>query len=212
MNSKNKKGGLLLSENTLLLLDRMTDEEALTFIRVIRNYHKDGTLPPRDTERLVSISFDVFRADYDESQIKYLDKVKRMEEVNKNRRNTKSSRNRATSCENGTTTHDIAPNTIQYITLQNNTSNKESKAKKDVSLPLTLSPEEEEFVKWMGDNYPHLCQMEKPLTMRQYNDLEAKGYQTDEINAKLSAMENDKTVPRKKRSVYEVLKKWLENE
>ena len=60
---KYKKGGLLLSENTLLLFDRMTDEEGFVFLKLIRNYHRDGTLPPSDTERLVSISFDLFKAD-----------------------------------------------------------------------------------------------------------------------------------------------------
>lgn len=207
-----KKGGLLLSENTLLLFDRMTDEEALSFIRIIRNYHRDGTLPPPQTERLVSISFDVFKLDYDESQKKYQAKVDSIQAVNEGRKKTKSSRKRTTTHEDArsrneddTTTHEDAPNTLHNNTEQNN--NKEKEQKKDVS----LSEEEEEFNKWMVKNYPHLSDMEKPLTLKQYDDLQSKGFGMEEINAKLSAMENDKDVPRKKRSCYEVLLKWLKN-
>lgn len=143
---KYKKGGLLLSENTLLLFDRMTDEEGFVFLKLIRDYHRDGTLPTSDTERLVSISFDVFRADYDASQMKYREKVKRML---KNREKQEICEKSQEICETSQeiceTSQEIASNTIHNNTIHNNTSYKESKPKKDVSL--SLSDRKEEFRK-----------------------------------------------------------------
>ena len=135
---KYKKGGLLLSENTLLLFDRMTDEEGFEFLKLIRNYHKDGTLPSSDTERLVSISFDLFKADYDASQMKYREKVARMLKNREKQDISETSQDISeTSQEISETSQDIASNTIHINTSHNNTSSKERKPKKGASLSLS---------------------------------------------------------------------------
>ena len=143
---KYKKGGLLLSENTLILFDRMTDEEGFVFLKLIRDYHRNGTLPPSETERLISISFDLFKADYDASQMRYQEKVARMLKNREKQEISKTSQEiDETSQEISETSQEIVTNTIHNNTIQNNTSYKESKPKKDVSL--SLSERKEAFKK-----------------------------------------------------------------
>ena len=147
-----KKGGLLLSDNTVMLFDNMTEEEGMKFLRHILNYHKTGIEPGEDTDRVILLSFTVFKGDYDISQDKYKAKVRRIEEIN-NRKKATSNEIVTTSHEIVTTSHDIvttfeksSPNTLHNNTIHNN--KKESKPKKDgLSLSLSLSDRKEAFKK-----------------------------------------------------------------
>ncbi len=89
---------------------------------------------------------------------------------------------------------------------------KEGKGKDMEEDNKSLSLDEEKFNRFMADKYPHLSKMEKPLTYSQYIKLADGGYNENEINRKLDAMENDKRVPEQKRSCYDTLLNWLEND
>lgn len=195
---KYKKGGLLLSENTLLLFDRMTDEEGFVFLKLIRNYHRDGALPPSDTERLVSISFDLFKADYDASQMKYREKVARMLKNRERQEICETSQEISEkSQEVSKTSQEIESNTIHINTSHNNTSSKESKPKKDVSL--SLSDRKEAFKKeleqyrdkyesdMLNDFFQHWTQPNKSKTKMKF-----EGEKYWDLKARLDAWKNRK--------------------
>ena len=202
-----KKGGLLLSDNTVMLFDNMTEEEGMRFLRHILNYHKTGKEPGEGTERLLLISFKVFKADYDVSQEKYKDKVKRMEAINE-RKKANSYDNVTTSHDNVTTFEKSSPNTSHNNTITLHNNSKETDAKKDV-LSLSPSPSSKYhgFLNWLNDKCPHLLTMAIP-TETEFNKLLSKVGSDIELKSLLIQMDNRKDTAKKNYSIYRTALNW----
>lgn len=204
-----KKGGLLLSQNTVLLFDRMSDEEGMKFLRHIIQYHKTGKEPGEDVERLISISFALFKADYDVSQKKYLEKVERISKINERKNatlndavrnrndiDTKSTQNR----------NEVAPITLQYNTLHSLV------YKEREGEPPSVSQDYQNFKNWIFEKCPSLLKMDIP-TEEQYKELLA--YANNDKNIltdKLLSMNNDINVTKRKRSIYRTCYEWLKRD
>ena len=204
-----KKGGLLLSENTVLLFDRMSDEEGMKFLRHIIQYHKTGEEPGEDAERLISISFDLFKADYDASQRKYQEKVDRITKINE-RKNT--ALNDVTRNRNEVVTKSTRNrNEVAPITLHNITSHSLKDKEIDGEQP-SISQDYSNFKKWLFENCPRLLKMEIP-TEEDYNKLmEDANNDKNALTNKLLAMNNSTDVPRKNVSIYWTCHEWLKRD
>ena len=205
-----------------MLFDNMTEEERVKFLRYILNYHKTGEEPGEDTERLILISFKVFKADYDISQDKYKAKVHRIEEIN-NRRKASSNDIVTTSHDIVTTSHDIVTTSHDIVTTceksspntyHNNTTHiTEEEYKEEAGEPLSSTPAPQserytKFISWFGENCPHLKKMEQP-TEDQFFKLLEKAGNANKLQDILLAMENNKETPSKRRSVYLTATNWL---
>lgn len=88
--------------------------------------------------------------------------------------------------------------------------NKETDAKKDVSL--IISPEYSNFLKWLNINCPHLLKMEIPTEVEYKKLLALADGSKTKMTDKLLAMENDKKVPRNRRSIYRTCLEWLKRD
>ncbi len=72
-----------------------------------------------------------------------------------------------------------------------------------------LSPEYSNFLEWLNSNCPHLLGMEIPTEQEYKKLLEIADGSKKVLTDKLLAMENNKSVPKDKRSIYETCKEWL---
>lgn len=86
--------------------------------------------------------------------------------------------------------------------------NKETDAKKD-SLP--ISPDYSNFLTWLENNCPHLLGMQIPDEKEYQKLLELAGSKK-RMTDKLLAMENNKKVPKERRSIYKTCMEWLKND
>lgn len=82
---------------------------------------------------------------------------------------------------------------------------------KDIEESVSLSPEYQNFLNWLSDNCKNLLSMEIP-TEEEFNKLLKTAGNKKVLTDKLLAMENDKKVPKEKRSIYITCLKWLKND
>lgn len=74
---------------------------------------------------------------------------------------------------------------------------------------VSLSSDYSNFLGWLKENCPNLMRMEIP-TEDQYNKLlDAADHKKKTLTQKLLDMENDKNVPKTKRSIYRTCLNWL---
>ncbi len=93
---------------------------------------------------------------------------------------------------------------------KDNNNNKETKAKKDISL--IMSPEYTNFLEWLKTNCTHLLKMKIPTEVEYKKLLALADGSKTKLTDKLLAMENDKSVPKKKRSIYRTCLEWLKRD
>lgn len=73
-----------------------------------------------------------------------------------------------------------------------------------------IKEEEKKFLEGMEREYPHLCEMEEPLTYDQWMRL-ADAFPKEAIMQVLSNMENRKGLEKANRSCYRTARNWLRN-
>ena len=110
MKNKEKKGGLILSPETIVILRSLKGEDRDCFLDCVLDYHEKGSVPSDDVSDIVNISFKVFRMAYDTNQQKYKNKC------DKNRENIRKRYEKIRTYTNendGIRTNTNATNTIQ---------------------------------------------------------------------------------------------------
>ncbi len=198
-----------------MLFDNMTEEEGMKFLRHILHYHKTGEEPGEDTERGVLLAFKVFMSDYDKDQKKYKDKCDR------NRENILKRYKKLPS--NTTEYEDIRSNTTEYDRIHNNNNNnnnnnnvsietKEDTEETTAGPSVSVSPDYQNFIDWLNKNCTHLLKMNIPTEEEYQKLMEAADKDKKILTGKLLAMENNKDVPKTKRSIYRTCLEWLKRD
>lgn len=208
MKNEEKKGGLILSPEAIVILKSLKGEDKISFIDCVLDYHENGTTPNEGVSEIVSLSFNVFRMAYDNDQQKYKDKCER------NRENVLKRYERLrtnTNVNNGIRTNTNATNNNNNN--NNNVSNETEEDKEEAGKPLSSTPAPQserytKFISWFGENCPHLKKMEQP-TEDQFFKLLEKAGNANKLQDILLAMENNKETPSKRRSVYLTATNWL---
>ena len=80
--------------------------------------------------------------------------------------------------------------------------------KGDTSPETPISDEEKKFNEWFEKGYPHVTNMEQPLTLAQWTTLKDT-YGKEAIANVLTEMENWKPLTKKNRSAYSTAQNWL---
>jgi hypothetical protein len=78
MKDEKKKGGLILSPETIVILKDLKGEDKNRFIDCIIDYHENGTTPNESVCGAISTFFKVFRMTYDYNQKKYDEKCEKL--------------------------------------------------------------------------------------------------------------------------------------
>lgn len=208
MKNEEKKGGLILSPEAIVILKSLKGEDKICFIDCVLDYHENGTLPNEDVSEIVTLSFNVFRMAYDNDQQKYKDKCERNRE-NIRKRYEKVRTN--SDVNDGIRTNTKSTNNNNNN--NNNVTNVTEEDKEEAGQPLQSSPAPHseryaKFIVWFGENCPHLKKMEQP-TEEQFFKLLDKSGSANQLQDILLAMENDKNTPSKRRSVYLTANNWL---
>jgi len=81
----------------------------------------------------------------------------------------------------------------------------------EAPLSLSLSPEEKEFIDFMGKYFPSVQQLDEPLKPEQYKNLCSR-YGENRVMDKLTAMENRKDLLEKNKSAYKTVIKWIQRD
>lgn len=207
MKNEEKKGGLILSPEAIVILKSLKGEDKISFIDCVLDYHENGTTPNEGVSEIVSLSFNVFRMAYDNDQQKYKDKCER------NRENVLKRYERLrtnTNVNNGirTNTNATNNNNNNNVSIETEEDKKEEADKPLSSPPVLLSERYTKFISWFVENCPHLKKMEQPAEDQFFKLLEKAG-NANKLQDILLAMENNKETPSKRRSVYLTAMNWL---
>lgn len=77
---------------------------------------------------------------------------------------------------------------------------------------VSLSPDYSNFLEWLNKNCPHLLKMNIPTEEEYQKLMEAADKSKKKLTDKLLAMENNKDVPKTKRSIYRTCLEWLKRD
>ena len=77
---------------------------------------------------------------------------------------------------------------------------------------VSLSPDYSNFLEWLNKNCTHLLKMNIPTEEEYQKLLEAADKSKKKLTDKLLAMENNKDVPKTKRSIYRTCLEWLKRD
>lgn len=210
MENKEKKGGLILSPETIVILRNLKGEYRDCFLDCILDYHENGSTPSDDVSDVVNISFKVFRMTYDNDQKKYKEKCEKL-------RNNALSKKADASKSDQMQADASKSNQIGSNNNNNNNSNvtnvtEEDKEEVTAEPSLSLSPEYQSFLNWLNENCKNLLSMKIPTQSEYEKLLTAAGNSKQVLTDKLLAMDNNKKVPKEKRSIYRTCLEWLKRD
>ena len=212
MENKEKKGGLILSPETIVILRNLKGEDRDCFLDCVLDYHEKGSIPSDDVSDVVNISFKVFRMTYDNDQKKYKEKCEKL------RNNAISKRADASKCNqlqaDASKCNQIGSNNNNNSNNNSNVTNVTEEDIEEVTAEpsVSLSPEYQSFLHWLNENCKNLLSMKIPTQSEYEKLLIAAGNSKQVLTDKLLAMDNNKKVPKEKRSIYRTCLEWLKRD
>jgi hypothetical protein len=201
------KTSFLLHKDSLCILEKMTDEQAGRFIKIIYQYQVSKQLPEMDL--LMDMAITPFINQFLRDEFMY-EKIsedrkvagakggkKRVENLHKKKKTNKLEANQASASNFKQIKQDQANEANQAD------SDSDSDSEKDKERQTAFI----KFVEWQKKNAPNVLRMKEPFTIDQYFELKEK-YKPQELKELLESMHNYKPLLEKNVSAYLTVLNW----
>lgn len=205
------KTSFLLHKDSLCILDKMTDEQAGRFIKIIYQYQLTKQLPEMDL--LMDMAITPFINQFLRDEIMYekiaedrknagsLGGKKRVENLHKKKKTNKLEANQASASNFKQIKQDQANEANQAVSDSDSDSVSDSKKDKEIQTAFI------KFIDWQKKNAPNVLRMKEPFTVDQYFEIKQK-YKAEELKELLVSMHNYKPLLEKNVSAYLTLLNW----